>query len=496
MEAFASAASESSIIPRKRRSTRLLRKCERFICSTAKYFPLVFVYAVSTWAVWIQATVGFSYAKSTWIGNTSAIAGIFFYACLAVSYTVAVFTDPGSPANAPITRSGKSNRQDYSHLPTTEVAAYNALTVNSSGGKRYCKKSTWVWKEMLTEARYADHALPVNVILLAIISGVIALVLTGFTAWHISLAIRGLTTIECLEKTRYLSPLRKTLDNQRRQFASYDGHRDTGFSNTLHSYGQQLVDMHANAIPGVTREEEGEERPSPTVTRPFDTHHLADAYNPNEHADNYRTPAQQSLYRSFGELERDRERDRYEEYLDERDSEKFPNAFDLGWRRNLTHLFGPNPLLWALPICSTIGDGWHWEPSFKWLEARRDIERQRLKRWEQSQGQGQQPVQVHYHPQRQSDQLWRDGYPVNEDSSAARFYDGPGEVHHSPAGVSMRTLPRPSRRQRPADEDSDANVSSDRYSTSSDEERGLQNPKHSSGSRPAGEREDGWRDWD
>ena len=43
----------------------------------------------------------------------------------------------------------------------------------------------------------------------------IGLVLTGFTGWHISLAVRGLTTIECLEKTRYLSPLRQSLDRHR-----------------------------------------------------------------------------------------------------------------------------------------------------------------------------------------------------------------------------------------------------------------------------------------
>jgi hypothetical protein len=34
---------------------------------------------------------------------------------------------------------------------------------------------------------------------------------------------------------------------------------------------------------------------------------------------------------------------RYEEYQNDEDNEKMPSAFDLGWRRNLLHLFGPRP---------------------------------------------------------------------------------------------------------------------------------------------------------
>jgi palmitoyltransferase len=79
-------------------------------------------------------------------------------------------------------------------------------------------------------------------------------------------------------------------------------------------------------------------------------------------------------------MERDQQRRRYEEYLDEQDSEKLPNAFDLGWRRNLKHLFGPTPALWFFPICNTTGDGWSWEANPRFVDTR---ERLRSERQEQ-----------------------------------------------------------------------------------------------------------------
>ncbi|KAI9695722.1 MAG: palmitoyltransferase for Vac8p [Candelina mexicana] len=195
--------------------------------------------------------------------------------------------------------------------------------------------------------------MPVNYVLLTVISGIIGLVLTGFTAWHMSLAWRGQTTIECLEKTRYLSPLRKSMQHQHYQ-QNYVNGADAP------TYGQQLRDIHANALPGVTRPEEGEERASPTVNS---------------------SRAERLLHRTYNDLERSRERHRYEDYLDEQDSEKLPNAFDLGWRQNMKHLFGENPALWFLPICNTTGDGWHWEASPKWVEVREEIRRERRAQW-------------------------------------------------------------------------------------------------------------------
>src|SRR5690606_36355614 len=116
------------------------------------------------------------------------------------------------------------------------------------------------------------------------------------------------------------------------------------------SYGRQLLEMHQNALPGITRPEEGEElRPDPSP-----------APRRNRNYDVERGPQLQAGSRrlTYDEVERQRARKRYEEYLDEQDSSKLPNAFDLGPRRNLLHLFGHNPWLWALPVCNTTGDGW------------------------------------------------------------------------------------------------------------------------------------------
>ena len=200
--------------------------------------------------------------------------------------------------------------------------------------------------------------MPINYILLCVVAGIIGIVLTGFTIWHISLAFRGMTTIECLEKTRYLSPLRKTM--RRQQFER---------KNEIvgQSYGQQLVEIHANALPGIMRPEEGEEI-------------LEDA----DSGENHYSKASESLRKNYAEMERSRERDRYEDYLDEQDSEKLPSAFDLGWRRNLRHLFGEKALFWFLPICNTTGDGWRWEPSPKWVEARDSVRKEREAQWREN----------------------------------------------------------------------------------------------------------------
>merc|ERR1712230_198551 len=191
-------------------------------------------------------------------GPFLAFLGFALYVLLNWSYTTAVFTDPGSPTTT-------SNA--YSSLPTSEPShTYNSVTVKATGEMRFCKKcqckkpdrahhcSTckrcvlkmdhhcpwlatcvglrnykpfllfliyttlfcfvdfgvsgyWVYREILTEGEYTDAPMPINYVMLAVISGIIGLVLAGFTGWHIILASRGQTTIECLETTRYLSPL-------------------------------------------------------------------------------------------------------------------------------------------------------------------------------------------------------------------------------------------------------------------------------------------------
>ncbi|KAK2753165.1 palmitoyltransferase for Vac8p [Arachnomyces sp. PD_36] len=337
----------------------------------------------------------------------------------------------------------------------------------------------WIWAEIFSDSQYLNVTMPVNVVLLAVISGIIGLVLTGFTAWHISLAFRGMTTIECLEKTRYLSPLRKSLDRERAGRRP-GGHcrpgsfGDHGIGQTLQGFGQQVIDSHANAIPGVTREEEGEERPSPTLH----SHDMSSQYrntynNPTRGQYDPQSPAQQSLYQSYGELERARERERYEDYLDDRDSEKLPHAFDLGWRRNLQHLFGEKPLLWFLPICNTTGDGWKWEASNKWIEARERIRHERTQEYHQPQ---EPPVygtgRFHDQPQQ------RNNYPSGRSEfGVPRSNERPG------TGVSMKTL-RPMS-PRPGYDTGDMENDSDRFSAFSadddemapeDEERRALNP--------------------
>lgn len=231
--------------------------------------------------------------------------------------------------------------------------------------------SIWLWKEVFKDAQYYDTIMPINYVLLCVISGIIGLVLTGFTIWHISLAWRGQTTIECLEKTRYLSPLRKTMKKQR------FGH-ENGVAGQ--SYGQQLAEIHANALPGVTRPEEGEAI--------LGDHNLEDHNLEERNLEEARQPrSRQQIIDDYNERERSRERERYENYLDEQDSEKLPNAFDLGWRRNLLHLFGEPVLLRFLPICNTFGDGWHWEPNPEWVEAREAIKRSRQADWRDNEAQ-------------------------------------------------------------------------------------------------------------
>lgn len=391
------------------------RKIERCCCNCITYFPLAFVYGLTTWAVWVEADIGFtsSTRNDVWTGPFTSILGIFLYLMLNWSYTTAVFTDPGSPLNL---------NNGYSHLPTQEGGGiqYTSFTVKSSTGDlRYCKKcqtkkpdrshhcstckrcvlkmdhhcpwlatcvglrnykmfllfltylslfcwvcfaasASWVWFEVIQEGQYSETFLPVNCVLLAVLSGIIGLVITGFTGWHLWLTSRGQTTIESLEKTRYLSPIR----NSMRDHLNDRNYLDAQANGRL-SIGDQLREIHANALPGITRPEEGES-PSRSTSR-------SPAYDDMTRSNGYAAPQ----YPSYEQRERQRNYDRYESYIEERDNELLPNAFDLGWRRNFGHVFGPTPLLWFVPICNTIGDGWSWEASDKWVAVNNRIRKER-----------------------------------------------------------------------------------------------------------------------
>jgi hypothetical protein len=214
--------------------------------------------------------------------------------------------------------------------------------------------------------------MPVNYVMLAVISGIIGIVLAGFTGWHILLASRGQTTIECLERTRYLSPLRKSMQHQHiPQREDYDQR-----SREIRTPAEDI------------RMENGEER----------RHH------------------------TYDEMERYRARIRYEEYLDQQDSEKLPSAFDLGWKRNLLHLLGPKKSLWAFPICNTTGDGWSWEPSPKWMAARDRIarEREEQKLRERNAGWGGEPSPQFSPPQEGAGRHYV-AYPSRSPSKADRI---------------------------------------------------------------------------
>ncbi|KAF1918444.1 DHHC palmitoyltransferase-domain-containing protein [Ampelomyces quisqualis] len=395
--------------PRTMRRRGWARKVERHCCTAISCLPLAFVYGLTSWACWVEAGIGFAPSKHAWTGKLSSALGVFFYLMLNWSYTTAVFTDPGSPL---------ARNHGYSHLPAQEGGApqYTSFTVKASdGGVRFCNKcqsrkpdrahhcstckrcvlkmdhhcpwlatcvglrnykafllfllyltvfcwisfaasATWVWTEILSDGQYQESFMPVNYVLLAVLSGIIGIVITGFTAWHLWLVCKGQTTIESLEKTRYLSPLRNTMKHH----LNDRNYLDAQASGRL-SIGDQLREMHANALPGVTRPEEGEIPPQSPAP--------GDAPMGN----GYARPA----YDSYEQRERQQNQDRYDSYLDERDNEQLPNAFDLGLKRNLGHVFGPSPLKWFLPIVTTTGDGWSWEPSPKWLAARESIKQAR-----------------------------------------------------------------------------------------------------------------------
>ena len=507
-----SRSSSTSPSPGRQRPKSWIKKLEKCCCSTATYFPLAFVYGLTTWAVWVEASLAPQSSRGSLIGYTASCVGILLYVLLNWSYTVAVFTDPGSPSTS-------TAAKGYSHLPTEEPLSSRStpsLTVKSTGGLRYCKKcearkpdrahhcstcrrcvlkmdhhcpwlatcvglknykafmlfliytsafcwlcfvvtAIWLWKEILNEELYSESLMPINNVLLCTVSGIIGLAITGFAGWHVNLAWKGQTTIECLEKTRYLTPLRTSM---KKQFGSSSGQGHQ-------SYGQQLAEIHANALPGVTRQEEGEE--DPMLDR--DLEHGISAHD--------------SLRSNHAAMEWERERERYEQYLDDRDSEKLPNAFDLGWKKNLRHLFGDR--FWLLPICNTLGDGWHWEPSTKWLEAREEIRRQRESHWRDSPPRQIDSVSGRYKQDAFGEPLehWSNGKTSQDLGKTSVGYFHQDKPDERPSSrMSMRTL----RRRESFSERDDSNDNGDKAyeetrSSSQDEDENRQ-------------QRDEWRDWD
>lgn len=169
------------------------------------------------------------------------------------------------------------------------------------------------------------------------------------------------------------------------------------------------------------------------------------------------SPAQQALSRSYADLERNREEERYQEYLNDEDNAKMPSAFNLGWRRNLLHLFGDRPLLWVVPVCNTSGDGWRWEASPKFLETQELFRRRR----EQDQAHQQTYYRDLYRRNINNGHGWLDGAAAGTPPSmpspawtTAPAAPMPAENPERPVtGVSMKTLAPMSPRPRPGDSD-------------------------------------------
>ena len=53
----------------KRRTRAWVLRCERYCCAAASCFPLAFVYGLTTWAVYVEASIGFKNSRSPWIGT-------------------------------------------------------------------------------------------------------------------------------------------------------------------------------------------------------------------------------------------------------------------------------------------------------------------------------------------------------------------------------------------------------------------------------------------
>lgn len=494
--------------PFKRRVRPCARKVERGCCFVTTYFPLAFVYGLTTWSVSVEASIGFRTTPTTPTVPLSrrllSLLGVAIYIMLNTCYTIAVFTDPGSPLQ---NSSKNAKGGNYSILPTSEptfdMRAIETITVSSTGGARFCKKcqvpkpdrthhcstckkcvlkmdhhcpwlstclglhnykpfvlfliytslfcwlcfvstAYWVWVEVFESRQYLQEFAPVQVIILAVLSGIIGLVITGFTSWHIYLCVRGQTTIECLEKTRYLSGVRRRVEQNRQeqhQLQHRRGLSEGGISESLHRAGGQLLEFHANAVPGASRYEEGEEHTSP---RPSSRNAYAMSSSPSPRYSDFparqgESPAQQALRKNYSSYETDRERERYQEYLDDNETSKLPNAFDLGWRKNLLNVFGPNRWLWLLPVCNTSGDGWKWEVSPRWIAASEEAARKKEQRLQRAQQNGQAAI----------------SYSPRGPGAAGKHYQDveshsyeDGGVAHGHGAMSMQTFQRSTRRQR------------------------------------------------
>lgn len=62
-------AQSSLAHPPNMSSRRWARRIERYCCTCATYFPLAFVYGVTTWAVWVVVAISSTPSKVNWLGE-------------------------------------------------------------------------------------------------------------------------------------------------------------------------------------------------------------------------------------------------------------------------------------------------------------------------------------------------------------------------------------------------------------------------------------------
>ena len=421
---------------------RLARRLERSCCLCATYFPLAFVYSLTIWALYVVVRLSMTptdAANASWVGPWYAVVAVVLEVLLLWSYTTAVVSSPGSTTNdqgystipASLSGGGGGNSSSTS-----------SLTVKSNGEMRFCKKcqarkpdrahhcsscrrcvlkmdhhcpwlanciglrngkafllflmyttvfsifcfvvcGAWVWTEIVNEATYttADESfMPVQYIMLCVIGGIIGLVVGLFTGWHLFLACSGQTTIECMEKTRYSSPLRSTMTFTAAATVAeaINGSLGTGKkARPVHDEERALFD----GIEGAHDDGDDDDDDVPLGGRlgPNSNGSYGHGHGNGASYNHNGSGAARTMGRrmTYNDLERYRAQKRHEEYMDEQDSQKLPHAFDLGLRRNIRHMFGPNIWLWPFPIPTTTGDGWTWEPSPKWLAARNRIKQER-----------------------------------------------------------------------------------------------------------------------
>lgn len=76
------ASSPSLASPSSNMSRRWARRFERYCCSCLTYFPLVFIYGITTWAVWVVVSIGSfptpEEAKASWVGKPPCPSHVHF----------------------------------------------------------------------------------------------------------------------------------------------------------------------------------------------------------------------------------------------------------------------------------------------------------------------------------------------------------------------------------------------------------------------------------